>query len=328
MKIAFVGKGGSGKSTLAALFIDHLRKMEAPLIAVDADINIHLPDLIGARFDHSNALSRQENAAEIKKYLKGENPFVDDAANIVKTTPPSKKSNYLFLNDQNELIAKYATKFADDAYFFHVGTYEKEGIGKSCYHGALAIFESILSHSLLTEDEYLVADMVAGTDAFAGSLHAQFDAIFLVVEPTPEGVEVYKQCVQLAKAAGVLDYIYVIGNKVDDVDDVNYLNEAIGEKMIGWVPRRSDLKRARQKGEMISSDSVEGLQTLFENVISLARTNYRKQDERLQLLHDLHKELTQLAYIISRHGDISDQIDPEFSYFADFTEARKRQMAT
>lgn len=49
MKIAFVGKGGSGKSTCAALFIHHLLRKKLAVIAVDADINTHLANLLGLK---------------------------------------------------------------------------------------------------------------------------------------------------------------------------------------------------------------------------------------------------------------------------------------
>ena len=48
MKVAFVGKGGSGKTTLSALFVRHLAGQGLPVMAVDADINQHLAEALGA----------------------------------------------------------------------------------------------------------------------------------------------------------------------------------------------------------------------------------------------------------------------------------------
>ena len=314
MKIAFVGKGGSGKSTSAALFIDYLVKKRKPVIAVDADINVHLPALIGAEMKPTNALSSADNATAIKQYLHGNNKHIAASGQIIKTTPPSHESNFLTADETNQIIRTFASQFADRGYLFHFGTYEEEGIGNSCYHADLAIFESILSHTLLREDEYLVADMAAGTDAFAGSLHAQFDAVFLVVEPSPEGVAVFEQYMQLARAGGVSDYVYVIGNKIEDEDDLAYLKEHVEEKLVGHIAKQAELKRARQKGGKIDSSVVNGVEETFEKLTKIATTNYSRQDERLALLHRLHKKLAKAEYIVTRHGDVAGQIDTEFSY--------------
>jgi CO dehydrogenase maturation factor len=48
MKIAFAGKGGSGKTTLSALFVRHLTARGLPVVAIDADINQHLAEALGA----------------------------------------------------------------------------------------------------------------------------------------------------------------------------------------------------------------------------------------------------------------------------------------
>ena len=48
MKIAFAGKGGSGKTTLSSLFTRHLAALGLPVVAIDADINQHLADALGA----------------------------------------------------------------------------------------------------------------------------------------------------------------------------------------------------------------------------------------------------------------------------------------
>ncbi len=73
MKIAFVGKGGSGKSTITALFVHHLIKQKQQVLAVDADINQHLAEMIGAELKPELALYYGDNSRAIRTYLRGTN---------------------------------------------------------------------------------------------------------------------------------------------------------------------------------------------------------------------------------------------------------------
>ena len=49
-KIAVAGKGGTGKTTLTGLLIDYLiKKGSGPILAVDADANANLNEVLGPR---------------------------------------------------------------------------------------------------------------------------------------------------------------------------------------------------------------------------------------------------------------------------------------
>ena len=230
MRIAFVGKGGSGKTTLSALTIEYLKKIGLPILAVDADINMHLGGLIG--FDDKTKtklnISDSESIKDIKTYLKGDNDKIKSLVEFRKTTPPNSLSNFVNLSNKDDYILSNYTLEKDNIYLMNVGTYEKGEIGASCYHNNLAILENILSH-LIDRDGYVVSDMVAGIDAFAGSLHAQFDRLFLSVEPTRRGVDVYNQYIELAKVAGVENLLFVVGNKIRNNKDKNFLKSFIPE---------------------------------------------------------------------------------------------------
>jgi CO dehydrogenase maturation factor len=91
MKIAFAGKGGSGKTTLSSLFVRYLAAQGLPVVAVDADINQHLAEALGA----SEPPPMGAHLTEIKEYLRGTNPRISSAASMVKTTPPGRGSRLL-----------------------------------------------------------------------------------------------------------------------------------------------------------------------------------------------------------------------------------------
>jgi CO dehydrogenase maturation factor len=314
MRTAFVGKGGSGKSTLTALFIDYLKKQEKEFLAVDADVNQHLAELIDADFKAELAVSKEENSRKAREYVKGDNSRIEDQANVVKSTPPGRGSNFVKLDRENKILDDLATEYSDN-WFMHIGTYEKEGIGASCYHTSLTSFENILSHLKLDEDEWLVSDMVAGTDAFANTLHAQFDLMVLVVEPTPEGIKVYEQYRELSQEAGVFENVAVVGNKVNCKHDREYLEENIDSEILGYLPRKSEIKIARQQHnpldlELLNSDEKQVFQKIAET------TEYRKveSDERLEKLKEIHRKVSEQQYIKDACGDVKPQIDEEFSW--------------
>ena len=42
MRVSFFGKGGSGKTTISSSFISYLLKKKENVLAIDADMNVHL----------------------------------------------------------------------------------------------------------------------------------------------------------------------------------------------------------------------------------------------------------------------------------------------
>lgn len=53
--MAFAGKGGRGKTTLASLLIRYLAAQDLQVVAIDADINQHLADALGAQHEATTA---------------------------------------------------------------------------------------------------------------------------------------------------------------------------------------------------------------------------------------------------------------------------------
>lgn len=235
MRIAFVGKGGSGKSTLSASFVSFItQNTEKNIMVVDADLNIHIPELLGMKkIDSINHLSNETTSKEIKTWLLGKNEMPHMGA-FRKTTPPTRKSNIIKIEDLEKTPLKSYCNHSKNLYVFAVGTYQEEEIGSVCYHASLANFETILNH-LDDKNGYLVADMVAGVDAFAGTLHAQFDLTILIVEPTKRSIEVYERYKKLSEEAKVYDSVFVIGNKIRNQEEKEFLKKHIDEeKIIGF----------------------------------------------------------------------------------------------
>lgn len=313
MKIAFVGKGGSGKSTVAALFIRYLLDNKQNVLAVDADINQHLAELISAPLRQNLALAKGDSPLEIRNHLRGTNKKIINAKTMVKTTPPGVGSNLVTVDDSDNLLANFSAKFSEHGHFMHVGTYDKDGIGTSCYHTSLAVFENIISHTYTNDSDWVVADMVAGTDAFAGALYLMFDVIFIIVEPTPESTGVYRQFIQLAESAEIADKVFAIGNKVIDNEDLDYLRQAVGDSLVGTLRHNDKLRKNRQKG--IAIDKIDAdIQPLFAKVEQYSRKNKSDANIQLKKLHRLHRHFASQPFTIKKYGDLSGQIDDDFAF--------------
>jgi CO dehydrogenase maturation factor len=317
MRIAFVGKGGSGKTTLTALFTNYLdENTENNIWLVDADLNIHIANLLGIEeVEDKKHLSSKNTQIEIKEYLKGNNQRVKSIGHFKKTTPPSKESNLIDLRDENNFLFKNFTTNLNNTYLSIVGTYQEDGIGTSCYHNNLSILENVLSHSI-DKDSYIVIDMVAGIDAFAGTLHSQFDLLVLSVEPTKRSVDVYKQYRKLAAEAGVESQLFVVGNKVRNEKDKNFISINIPEnKLIGFVEDSEHIRNVDQEIESLTVSNLDnGSINALKAIKSRLDKNRVSPNKRLKHLIKLHKKYVNQAYVKDRFGDLTNQIDQTFNF--------------
>ncbi|MFD8483591.1 ATP-binding protein [Kitasatospora sp. NPDC059673] len=250
MKIAFVGKGGSGKTTLSALFIRHLAAAGCPVVAVDADINQHLGQALGLTDAQTASLpSLGAHLPEIKEYLRGTNPLIRSAEEMIKTTPPGPGSRLLRIVEENPVYAACARPVALDegsVRLLATGAFTEEDLGVACYHSKVGAVELLLNHLLDGPDEYLVTDMTAGSDSFASGLFTRFDLTFLVAEPTRKGVSVYRQYKEYAQDFDV--HLRVIGNKVQSADDLEFLRREVGDDLYASFGH-SDWVRRLERGD-------------------------------------------------------------------------------
>jgi len=313
MKIAFVGKGGSGKSTMTSLFIRYLESQnKRGVMAIDADLNMNLAGLLGVTVPDDIILSKPDIADRIRMHLKGHNPLIADHTKFLPTTPPGPGSN-MIRSANDPAMAPYAVQVSPNLSLMIVGTYDREGIGQSCYHTNLFVAENILSHTVAGDSQDVVCDMVAGTDAFAYSLHLQFDAIVLIVEPTPESAEVCALYMGLAQEAGIDGLIHLVGNKIEDEDDVAFIVERTGRTPLGTVPLMPVLKKSRQRGSPVTAEMLEGpIVSVMQAVERAAQNPAIPAAVRMEKLCALHKKLAVQDWVVSGYGDVANQIDASF----------------
>ncbi|GAB3660337.1 ATP-binding protein [Glycomyces tarimensis] len=310
MKLAFVGKGGSGKTTMASLFARRAASLGHAVMAVDADINQHLAAALG--LDPEAAAMGPvlgERLGDIKEYLRGSNPLIPSADLMLKTTPPGPGSRLLTVAESGPLFDELFTE-ADGIRFAATGGFAGDDLGVACYHSKVGAVELMLNHMIDGTDEFVIVDMVAGAEAFASGMFTRFDHTFLVCEPTLRSVGVYKQYVGYAE-----DYdvdIAVIGNKIDDEEDVDFLREHVGEALIGWCSRSRYVKAA----ERGSVGPIEELEDANLAVLDAARERAvaagKDWPKFTRQAHEFHRKAA-AAWGNERAGvDLAEQIVPDF----------------
>lgn len=310
MKIAFVGKGGSGKTTLASLFLRHLaaESPAPPLLALDADINQHLAAALGAPEDRALP-TLGAHLPLIKDHLRGDNPRVLSTADMVKTTPPGRGSRLVRVDEDNPVYAA-CVREVDGVRLAVTGPFAESDLGVSCYHSKVGAVELLLNHMVDGPGEYCVVDMTAGADSFASGLFTRFDVTFLVCEPTVRSVGVYRQYLDYARDFDVR--VAVVGNKVCDADDLEFLRERVGDDLLTCVGRSGHV-RAAERGDVrpigqLEPENRAALRTMRSLVDAVDKDwpRYQRQAVEFHLRNAA-------AWASGRAGrDLAEQIDPDY----------------
>ncbi len=310
MKIAFVGKGGSGKTTLAALFARHLAAEGRPVLAVDADINQHLAVALGGPAHAARATTPLgEHLPAIKEYLRGDNPRIGSAAEMVKTTPPGRGSRLLRVVEDNPVYAA-CVGVVGGVRMAVTGEFSTADLGVACYHAKVGAVELLLNHLLDGPGEYVVVDMTAGADSFASGLFTRFDRTFLVCEPTVRSVGVYHQYAGYARDYGVA--LSVVGNKVEDATDVAFLREHVGADLLTWMSRSAYVRRA-ERGTVGPLDDLEQAnRAVLGRLADTVDDTVQDWAAFTRWAHEFHRRNAE-AWANDRAGlDLTAQIDPDF----------------
>jgi CO dehydrogenase maturation factor len=319
VKVAFVGKGGSGKTTLAALFTRSLTGSPSPnpdalpvaVLAIDADINQHLAVALGVSEEEAVLLpALGDHLAQIKEFLRGDNPRISSASAMLKTTPPGRGSRVVGVAEPNVLYRDLVREVGG-VRLAVTGPFAADDLGVACYHSKVGAVELLLNHLRDGRGEYVVVDMTAGADSFASGLFTRFDLTFLVCEPTLRSVGVYRQYISYADDYGVR--VAVVGNKIDGEDDVAFLREQVGDDLLCYVSRSGFVKTA-ERGQVLpiadlEPDNMTALATMRTALDACVKdwARYASQAAEFHIRNAT-------AWGNDRTGeDLTGQIDPQFT---------------
>ena len=164
--IALAGKGGTGKTTICGLFIDQLVKTgKGPILAVDADANSNLNEVLGVKRPVSLGELREEIARS----------ELDENSPIPMGMSKMEYADY-----------RFASALAEEDHFDLLLMGRTQGKGCYCYVNDL-LQEQIKKH--YGNYQYLVVDNEAGLEHISRGILPPVDLILLVSDCSRRGIQ-------------------------------------------------------------------------------------------------------------------------------------------
>ena len=164
--IALAGKGGTGKTTVCGLFLDHLaRSGKGPVLAVDADANSNLNEVLGVEKPVSLGEIREEIA---RAEIESESPV-----------PPG-------MSKQEYADFRFASALAEEENFDLLVMGRTQGKGCYCY------VNNVLQEQLrkyYQHYNYLIVDNEAGLEHISRGILPPVDLLLLVSDCSRRGVQ-------------------------------------------------------------------------------------------------------------------------------------------
>ncbi|MFZ7119963.1 MAG: ArsA-related P-loop ATPase [Eubacteriaceae bacterium] len=225
MKIAVTGKGGVGKSTISAALCRNFAQKGYNVLAVDADPDANLALALGMP---------SKEALELKP--------ISELRDLVEERTGAQKGQYgtIFkMNPKVDDIPETYCKEYDGIKILVMGSVDIGGSGCVCPEHVL--LKRLTSHLILREKDAVIMDMEAGIEHLGRGTAESVDAFIVVVEPGERSVQTYDRVRKLANDLGVSN-VFVIGNKITDEADIEFIKNHVGEKnSIGFIQYEKEI---------------------------------------------------------------------------------------
>ena len=174
--IAIAGKGGVGKTTLTGLIIQYLgKKGKGPILAVDADANSNLNEVLGVEVEETLGDIREEVA---RAEMSNDNPIPTGVS----------KADYMEFKFDDALIED------DDYDLLVMGRTQ----GKGCYCFVNGLLQAQLQR-LEKNYPYIIVDNEAGMEHISRGVLPNMEVAILVSDCSRRGVQAVGRIAQLIK---------------------------------------------------------------------------------------------------------------------------------
>jgi len=214
--IALAGKGGTGKTTMAGMLVKYLvEKGKAPVLAVDADANANLNEVLGLPMAQTLGDAREE----------------------MKTGVSAGMTKDIFM----EMKLQESVIETDGFDLIVMGRPE----GAGCYCAANTLLTQSLER-LIDNYNFVVMDNEAGMEHISRLTTSDVDMLLIVSDPTRRGLQAAHRIVELTDKLSLnVGRKMVIVNRLRD-GQFESLGQALDEyklELAGVVPEDLDVQK-------------------------------------------------------------------------------------
>jgi CO dehydrogenase maturation factor len=213
IKIAVTGKGGTGKTTIASLIVRYLlREGLTPVLAVDADSNTNLNQMLGLEVKHT----------------------LGEAREMVKRKTANAPAESMTKEDFLEYKTREALVESEGFDLLAMG--RPEGSGCYCYANTL-LSKSL--NLLLNGYRFIVMDNEAGMEHISRLTTSTVDLLIIVSEPAQRGIMTAGRIRDLTQELKLeVGHCVLIVNRVPNVLDPRLQDEInrLQLELAGTVP--------------------------------------------------------------------------------------------
>ena len=243
--IALAGKGGTGKTTMAGLLVKYLaEKGKIPILAVDADANANLNEVLGL---------------EVKE-------TVGDAREQMKTDVSKGMTKDMFMD------MKIQEAVVETSNFDLVVMGRPEGPG--CYCAANTLLTQYLD-KLMDNYAFVVIDNEAGMEHISRLTTTNIDILLIVSDATRRGLQAAARIEELANQLGLnIDCKELIVNQVGEGQDkvIAQVVQEYNLNLVGMVPEDPIVKEYDLRGRPTielgkESNALKAVYRIFDKIL-------------------------------------------------------------
>ena len=246
VSISLAGKGGTGKTTVAGMLVKYLiARQKSPVLAVDADSNANLNEVLGVEVADTLGNAREE---------------------MKKGVVPSGMTKDVFMS----MKLDQAIVGTDGFDLIVMG--QPEGAG--CYCAANSLLTNFLDR-LIGNYPYIVTDNEAGMEHISRLTTKNVDVLLIVSDTSRRGLQAALRINRLAKDLNIgVSSSYLVVNQTREAlsDSAREIIDGDGLELAGTIPEDETIYTYDLKGrptiEMPADNrAVQAAFDIFDQII-------------------------------------------------------------